>query len=367
MLKNKTQQDWKIYLNTELPILTRILNEHKYTLHEKQPHTKGERFLMQAITTTGGKKMILYGHDEQKNKVVIKATRDKAGKKELAEERMRRALLHKINFAYDIFHSPKELLHLEKEGFIITITEFIEQTSTFLERSLADQFSFCLVALKSQERAHATTAKHIKDIRNIFNYRTSTNYLKIHTGFIQFLEKNNTPSTILNDLKTTKELLQKQSERVDQYCGFLTHTDFVPHNFRIRDKTLYLLDLSSLQFGNKHESWARLLNFMTLYNPALENLLITYVEENRAPEERESLQLMRLFRLGEIITYYVKNTAQSNGDLHKLNKHRIIFWGEVLSSELKNKRVSKETVEKYKVLRNTLRSQEEKDRQIGLH
>ena len=106
---------------------------------------------------------------------------------------------------------------------------------------------------------------------------------------------------------------------------------------------------------------------MTLYNPELENLLITYVEKNRAPEERESLQLMRIFRLGEIITYYTNTLKNSAGDLLKLNQTRVKFWSNVLEAELGNKRINRETVEAYKNNRDTLRSQDEKNRQLGLH
>src|SRR5690606_17976906 len=151
--------------------------------------------------------------------------------------------------------------------------------------------------------------------------------------------------------------LTEQKERIEQYCGFLTHTDFVPHNFRIKDDILYLLDFSSLQFGNKHESWARFLNFMTLYNPELESLLIDYVDQNRASEERESLQLMRLFRLGEIITYYVKNVSQSDGSLKTLNQNRVQFWADVLAAEIENKRVSRDIVKNYQTNRDQLRSE----------
>ncbi len=130
---------------------------------------------------------------------------------------------------------------------------------------------------------------------------------------------------------------------------------------------LYLLDFSSLRFGNKHESWARFLNFMALYNPALENLLITYVEQNRSSEERESLQLMRLFRLGELVAYYANTLEKSSGDLFTLNQARIAFWTDVLIAELHNTRVDATVRTAYTQRRDALRSNSEKVRQIGLH
>ena len=106
---------------------------------------------------------------------------------------------------------------------------------------------------------------------------------------------------------------------------------------------------------------------MTLYNRPLEQWLITYVEKNRAPEERESLQLMRVFRLGEIITYYMNTLERSDGSLQSLNQARVEFWSNVLAAELNNERVADSIVEQYQMTRDGLRSAEEKERQIGLH
>jgi len=367
MLNNKSIQNWQDYLASELPQISYIIEKHGYTLTEDQPHIKGERFLMQAVTTTAGKKLILYATNQAGKTVVVKATRDWAGKQELLHERKCRTLLHQLNFSYDTFHSPTELAFLEQNKFIIVITEFIEQTSSFLDRPIEEQFSFSLTALKAQEGTRATTAGHIRSIRKVFNYRTSADYLNLHTGFLTFLKQNAVTDEIINLVFQSHEKLTQQQTYIEQYGGFLTHTDFVPHNFRIKDQTLYLLDFSSLQFGNKHESWARFLNFMTLYNSELETLLINYVEQNRAPEERESLQLMRLFRLGEIITYYAKNVAQSADALKTLNQERVQFWADVLAAELQNTRVSREIVTNYQTSRDQLRSKEEKERQVGLH
>ncbi|MEY3784102.1 MAG: hypothetical protein RLZZ230_424 [Candidatus Parcubacteria bacterium] len=367
MPNNSSQQTWKNYLDIELPLISALVAKQGYSLDSDQPHIKGERFLMQAITTSGGKKIILYGKNKTGERVVIKATRDADGQAELQHERTCRTLLHKLHFAYDTFHSPRELAYIKQAGFVITINEFIEQASTFLDRPLPEQFSFSLQALQAQERARATTAGHIRSIKQVFNYRTITDYLKLHAGFLTFLQQQKVDARVFELVTAAHAKLTNQQERIEQYCGFLTHTDFVPHNFRIHDDTLYLLDFSSLQFGNKHESWARFLNFMTLYNPELETLLVNYVEQNRAPEERESLQLMRLFRLGEIITYYVKNVTKSDDALQTLNQNRVQFWADVLAAELKNTRVSREVVQAYQTTRDNLRSQEEKERQVGLH
>ncbi len=365
---NDSQTNWSEYVASEIPYIATLLLPHNIVLDTNQPHTKGERFLMQALTTIGGEKLILLGNEVKTGiKVVIKATNDLVGKQELTHERHCRTLLHTMNFSYETFNSPKEILFIEKSGYTVYVSEFIVQTSSFLERPLSEQFSYALSALKAQELTRATTASHIAQIKRVFGTRTSNDYLAMFEAFMFTTKTKCTNTKTLTTLEEAYTKLQVGKTRIEQYGGFLTHTDFVPHNFRIKNETLYLLDFSSLRFGNKHESWARFLNFMTLYNTELETLLITYVEQNRSAEERESLKLMRLFRLGEIIAYYANTLEKSTGDLLVLNQTRIEFWTEVLAAELKDTRVDEGVRSEYQEKRNTLRSASEKLRQVGLH
>lgn len=358
---------WDAYIANELTTLSPLLSVYGFTLDLLQPHTIGERFLMQAVTTIGGQKLILRGKDQNSNPVIIKATRDVVGKNEINHERLCRSLINELNFAYNVFAAPTELLHLEEAGFVINIQEYIEQETTFLERPLAEQFIFALTAFKAQEHSRATTGGHVRHISKTFGYKTSTDYLTLCTHFISDISALPVLHPAHALLKEVSARLQSGQERIAQYSGFLTHTDFVPHNFRIKNDQLYLLDFSAIRFGNKHEGWARFLNFMTLYNPALEQALIDYIETNRAAEERESLQLMRLFRLAELITYYTKTLDRSESELLTLNTARIQFWTDALAAELHNTRVSREIVTAYQTTRDTLRSDEEKRRQQGLH
>lgn len=362
-----TEKLWQEQVVSELTALQTILTRAGYTLDAEQPHTLGERFLMQNITTQSGKKLILLGSDMNKNRVIIKATKDEAGKQELAHERACRQQLHTINFAYETFHAPEEIAYWDDGEYLLSVQAFIEQTSSFIERPLEEQFRFALHAFKTQESARATTGSHYRTITKVFGIRTSADYIKLATKFCNDLNTLNVSSQVQETCAKTLEHLQSKRERIEQYCGFLTHTDFVPHNFRIKDDTIYLLDTASLEFGNKHEGWARFLNFMTLYNYKLENALVEYVEKNRASEERESLQLMRQYRLVEIITYYATTLEKSNDDLRTLNQARIDFWHEVLLAELENKRVRRDIVEAYRIKRDRLRTRDEKKRQENLH
>lgn len=358
---------WEAYCTAELELLAPIFAEHGIALDAEQPHIAGERYLMQAVTTTSGRKLILVGKKDGL-KVIIKATRDAGGKKEIEHERRCREILAHIDFAGEIFNTPKEVARITAQGFLITVTEFIEQVSSFTERPLEEQFAFALSAFKGQESAHATTWNHRRLIGSIFEIRTAASYLHAFMKFRANIEASGLDiDRLLPLLDQAETALREHSETIEQYTGFLTHTDFVPHNIRIRNNTIYLLDHSSLTFGNKYEGWARFLNFMTLYNPALEDALVEYVQNNRTKEESVSLRMMRIYRLGEIIWYYVQATEKSAGDLRALNAARITFWSDVLKNILQDKKVPEEVRLAYIATRDSLRSEDEKKRQKGLH
>ena len=354
----------------ELPsTIKEVIASYGFTLDTLQPHILGERFLMRSITTNSGHKWVLLGtRTADQVRVVIKISTDTGGKRELRHERICRTVLQKIRFAYEVFSLPEELLFTEHNNVLIAVHRFIEQDKPFLSRPLPEQFSFALHAFKAQESAHASTYEHEQLVARTFGARWSKTYLHNFTRFIETITKESTPrgeDTLL--LKRALTFLQEHTDVIDQYGGFLTHTDFVPHNFRIADRRMYLLDASSLRFGNKYEGWARFLNFMTLHNPPLAELLTEYVHANRTPEESLSLRAMRIYRLGEIWAYYAGTLRYSQGDLLTLNRARTVFWSSVLSAVLKEESVQLRTIEQYTHLRDSLRSTEEKRRQENLH
>ncbi len=359
---------WETYCAQEIALLHPILKGRGYSLDTIQPHIAGERYLMHAVTTTSGKKLILLGSDALGTRVVIKATRDAEGEAELMHERTCRTLLTEMDFAGEVFHTPREVAFICEGGFVISIQLFIEQACTFLERPLAEQFNFALSAFKGQESAHATTSKHRARVAGVFGIRNATTYLHAFATFcanIKIALPNNKHLHALID--EADGVLRREQPVIEQYTGFLTHTDFVPHNIRIYENTMYLLDYSSLIFGNKYEGWARFINFMTLYNPELEEALITYVRNNRTPEESLALRMMRVYRLGQIIWYYVQTLDKSTDNLKILNTARVEFWSAVLSHVLKDERTPSHVIHTYIQTRDTLRSDDEKRRQQGLH
>ena len=166
-IKEHEQMD---YWEKERAIVVPILYDLGFVLDKEQPHMSGERHFIQAVTTASGKKLILlarrWGHQLADNKrVVIKMTRESAGALEIDHERACRSALKNIEFAYKIFFSPKELLYARSGGYTISVQEFIEQDTTFLERPTEEQFSFAIKAFKAQEGAHAVTYRHRKNIQ----------------------------------------------------------------------------------------------------------------------------------------------------------------------------------------------------------
>jgi hypothetical protein len=363
------QTQWQDYCKHELLLLEPLLLKLGYTLVVDQPHLKGERFLQQAITTASGKKFILYGSTHDGKKVVIKATRDENGKKEMEHEHKCRLFLKEIDFAATVLHTPEERVFIVQEDFLISIQNFIEQPTTFLQRPVSEQFQFALKAFKAQEGAHATTYKHHKKIGSVYEIRTELVYRTHVSQFAKELKEGLPTKIDLHTLfETAKDILTEHKKTIEQYGNFLTHTDFVPHNFRIdASNTMYLLDHSSLAFGNKYECWARFLNFMTLYNRDLENALTQYVHDNRSLGEQKSLWLMRIYRLCEITLYYYNATKRSDGNLLLLNTARINFWSTVLKYMIEELPVPATVITDYELLRDSLRSEDEKERQKNLH
>lgn len=356
-------QSWDDYCTQELAKLAPLLSGVGMVLDDAQPHLRGERALI------GGNKLVLVGRRISDGKrVVIKASRHPEGQREMLREQVCRTLLNEIKFAYNVFFSPEQLVWHDTPECVVSITAFLEQTCAFLDRSLVDQFSLAIKAFETQESAHATTYEHTRTIRSAFEIYHASTYLEsfqiYRQGILSYVKDN---ASLPRLLERAEQLLREQAVRIEQYAGFLTHTDFVPHNFRVVGHDIYLLDHSSIRFANKYDGWARFLNFMLLHHRELETAMMWYVEHNRAPEEYQALHLMRVYRLGEIIWYYASHLEKTTGNLRVLYEVRIAFWTDALQSFLDHHPLSEERIQSYRSLRDQLRSDEEKQRQLGLH
>ncbi|TSC68922.1 MAG: hypothetical protein G01um101456_431 [Parcubacteria group bacterium Gr01-1014_56] len=371
MQDNDAQRQWEEYRARELRGASPVLQKLGVTLEAEQVHTEGERFLMAGERDVGGGgyKLVLLGQRQRDSKrVVIKLSSTRDGRREIETERAARETLRSLRFAYHALLSPEEILFINKGAYTILATEFIDQDKNFLTRSVEEQFSLALRALKAQEGVHATTYSHAQVIRSVFGISGVEEYLRSFKKFAHSTVSNDPDNVALAEtLNWAEAFLEAHRDTIEQYSGFLTHADFVPHNLRVRDDDIYLLDSASFHFGNKYESWARLLNFMLLYNRPLERAFIQYVRDNRTPEESLSLRLMRIYKLGKLLEYHAGALSKTSGNMHELSKKRVEFWRAAMYALLVDTPLEESTITEYKNARNSLRSEEEKRRQEALH
>ncbi|MFA6503282.1 MAG: hypothetical protein WCT45_03455 [Candidatus Paceibacterota bacterium] len=359
MRANISKEDWDAYQKRELATFEPLFARLNIVLDEKQLHTGGERYLM------SGKKLVLTGtRKSDGERVVVKVSSDASGRTEIRREKEAHDLLRSLAFANDTLLSPEELHFEDTKHGTLLVTAFIEQPNVFFARPLQEQFFLALRALEAQEGFHATTYEHEQRIKKTFPVLRSDEYLKELEGFIQEIEVLRSDDTQLRTLlKRARVFLTEHSDTIDRYSPYLTHTDLAPHNMRVSDRGIFLLDYAAFHFGNKYEGWARFLNYMLIHNPELENLLAEHVRTTRGPDEYLSLRLMRVYKTAFLLEYYAKSLAHTTGDLRTLTEARIAFWTGVLSALLDGTPIAREVVASYASTRNALRTKEETARQ----
>ncbi len=359
MKANEMKENWEKWRDEELIRARFFLSRFLYTLDDEQLHIGGERFLM------SGRKLVLTGkNDKDGTRVVIKFSTEKSGMAEIRHEQETRRALEDVSFSYHSTTFPDQLFWEDSSDHVILITAFIEQPIVFIKLPLQEQFFFALQLLESQEGTHVTTREHEETLKLLGKTMRAEDYLKSADEYCQQIIQHLPEQAKLHQiLEYAKIFLCEHRTTTGRYCGFLTHTDFVPHNFRVAGKQITLLDHTALIIGNKYESWARLINFMMLHNPDLERLLVDYVKENRGSDEYLDLMLMRVYKLCFLIDYYTRSYQKTDGDLHELSKERITFWSSALDSILHSQAVPREVIDHYKDVCQRLRSSEERKRQ----
>lgn len=358
---------WEEYREQELLAIRPVLKRLGFTIDETQVHIGGERYLMAGKRDVGGGgyKLVLTGvRDNDGKKVIIKISRSAEGIREIEREHATSSLLHAIEFASHIFHSPDEILYAKEGSYRIRVTAYITEDQAFFDRTLDEQFFLALQALEAQEGVHATTSKHATIIRDVFGIMSADEYLSSYQTFSAEARASAPDNTELAEVLTRGEAFLKEHKTViERYYGFLTHADFVPNNMRVSGKKLYLLDYASMYFGNKYESWARFINFMTHHHPELENILSRYVRENRGEEEYLCLRLMRVYKLAFLLRFHTGAFLLSQGNLKELSRERVTFWTESLRAVLEDRPIIETILSHYLARLDTLRSEDEKARQ----
>ncbi len=346
----------------DLKPINEILSSLGFSLDEHQPHIAGERFLMMK------NKVVLVGTRLSDGKrIIIKTSNIDSGKNDIRNEKKARDLLKSISFAKEVLLLPEELYWGEKNGYVVWAIEFIEQDRVFVSYPIEEQFFIALKAFEAQESFHATTYEHLTLVEKIFPVLHGAEYFKEFAESKRICEEKDLDQEILGTLTQAETFLRENKKTIDTFSNYLTHTDFVPHNFRIKNNRLYMLDFApeyrTMHFGNKYEGWARFLNYMIIHNPALNKSFCDYIRKNRGEEEYLNLRLMKIYKISFLLRYYAESLESTNGDLHKLTLERINFWHEVLKLVLEDKEIPDDFVDIYKAKRDNLRSDEEKHRQ----
>jgi hypothetical protein len=358
MESNTKEQEWDKETKEKLRVISNILKPIGFSLDKEQLHISGERFLM-----TRNKLVLTGKSDNNQEKVIIKISDHFDGKNEIRQEKEARDFLQYLSFSDDTILFPKEIYFGEIEPYLIWVCKFIPQDKVFVAHTLEEQFFIILRAFESQEAFHATTFEHQKNIRKVFETFLAEDYLKDFRDFKNAVSKNYTDDSLLKTMDKAEIILRENKDLINDYCNYLAHTDFVPHNFRVEEYFLYMLDCSAVHFGNKYEGWARFLNYMTIHNPELEHILGEYILKNRDKEEYENLKLMRIYKIGFLLKYHTESFNKTTGNLHDLTKKRIEFWQKVLEAIMDDRFVDREIINQYKKERDNLRSEEEKKRQ----
>lgn len=353
-----TKEEWDAWKMGEIRKATTKLRDLGYALDDEQILIGGERFLQ------SGKKLVLTGqHMGRKERIIAKWSTDKSGMKEIADEHKKRTLLDALDFSYATMRFPTEVGFIDTEDHVLAITEYIPQDTIFIALPLQKQFFFALSALESQEGVHATTRSHQAAIRGLVETFDADDYLRTYEEYSARIRERTPGDGVFHQLLADgTRFMRERRTTIARYTGFLTHTDFVPHNLRVNGNSIIILDHTSLAFGNKHDSWARFINFMTVFRPDLERLLLDYVRTNRGMDEYESLRSMRLFKAVLLLDFHTAAREKATGDLRTLITTRISLWEKIVAHILRDTPLPGNIIEEYRAASVRLRSKEEKKR-----
>lgn len=343
-------------LVTQKNELAKLAHELGVVLDATQLHIGGERAIMSP------NKFVLTGHLEKTGqKVVLKCAKHPQGITEIEEEHSIHAALSDFSFAEQELMMPEEIIYQKRGAYTVLVTRFVEQEKVFTDYTLMEQFFMALQALEAQESFHATTREHHAAIIKKFRRHSPQFYFESLEDMRQAIVTTYPNAAMALD--NAVAFIREHTSLLETYDGYLMHSDFVPHNFRIKNRGLFLLDFVSFTLGNKYESWARLINFMEVHSRELAPLLLLHVRRDRGEEEYRALRLMRVYKIIFLLNYYAQSLNKTTGNLRVLASVRLDFWIQVLKHVLADTPVPVSLVTEYHTKRSQLRTPEEKERQ----
>lgn len=358
MRASLTKEEWDKWKKEALVRVQEVLDMHDIVLDEVQNQLIGERYLM------SGKKLVLQGSNKHSlGKVIVKYSDDKHLINEISDERRRKKIIENIKFGYKSIYFPKELVWTLNNKYALLITEYIDQETVFVKYPIKEQFFYSLKALEAFEGVHSVVSKHDNELKSLSSPKSSEDYIRSFAEMKEDTEKQIPERKhTLEVLDDGLDFLKANQSLVQKYCDFLTHDDFVPHNMRILENDVVVLDHSSLVVGNKYESWARFLNFMIIYGRDLDNMLSEYVLTNRGEEEYTTLRLMRIYKVGFLINFYAKAINKTTGPLFNITDNRVKMWTKVMECLIQNVEIPIDLISQHHEILKNNRSEEEKIR-----
>lgn len=350
---------WDKAVQEELLVITKIIEPLGFSIDKNQPHLSGEGFLLLK------EKLVLVGRrTADKKRVIIKISKHDSGQSEIRRERDVLNALVKMLPSNGFIHLPGEVYFGQVDGYLIWISKFIEQEQIFAAKPVEEQFSLALNIFKALESFHISTSENLSNVSGVFEIANAETYIRSFPNFMERVLKHSPGNhQAVKILSKAEAFMNSNKKVIEKYCWYLLHRDFAPSNMRVSGQNVYLIDLSSMRFGNKYEGWARFLNWALLHSPELEKLLSDYVRQNRGEEEFLCLRLMRMYGAGFLIRFYAETLKKISGDLLLLNQKRLELWSFIMESLLKDQPIPTETLEEYWSECNRLRSKEEIERQ----
>lgn len=284
-------------------------------------------------------------------------------KEEIKQEKKVRDIISSFKPFKKAILLPKEIYFGEKGNHQIFVTEFIPQERVFISLPLRKQFTTIVKTFTKREVLNGKTFDVVRTKFKSFPFLKARDYLKNFKEFQSSILKNYRTPVIEEATREGHKLLKNNKSIIEDHCDHLVHTDFAPHNFRVRGGKLYTLDCSAFLFGHKYEELARLLNYMVIHNSALEKKLNKYIFEKRGREEFLSLKLMRIYKIHHLLKFYSDALSKTKHDLLALTTHRVEFWKDVLRCVMQDRQIDGKILKVYLKNRDHLRSAEEKKRQ----
>lgn len=345
-------------LQKEIKSLSKLLNSIGLGLEQDQPHVQGERFL------ASPDKLVLVGKRKKDGKkVIIKTSWQKRAKEEIKQEKKVRDIISSFAPFKKAILIPDEIYFGKKGKYQIFVTEFIDQEKVFISHPIKKQFETILEAFTKREVLNGNTFSEVRKMYKDFPFLGTLDYIKNFKTFQKsVLSRYRTPGIeeAMNEgfkfFKENKSIINSEGEH-------LVHSDFAPHNFRLKGNSLYTLDCSAFIFGNKHEELARLLNYMSIHNPVLEKRIKKYIYQKRGRGAYLNLRLIRIYKILLLLNFYADALAKTTKDLLALTTHRIEYYEELLRVILQDRDLDPRMHQVYLENRDHLRSEEEKKRQ----